>query len=514
MRLFWKASATRLVRSPVRYTRPRLEELESRLVLYSTTGNAWPSPQLITLSFVPDGTLMTSGTNGNVYSDLFSTFNARWATNVWQAEILKAAQLWAQAANINFTVVSDNGTPSGGGNYQQGDPGMGDIRVGAYTLASGYLGVGYLPPPANDYSIAGDFDFNDTKTYNINGSAYDLQTVAMHELGHALGLGHSLTYGAVMYKSYHGTLRGLTGDDVSGVQAIYGARQDPYANGNFATATDLTASLDPTALTTQVTNANLSSSTDVNYWTLTAPSNTTNTLTVSVQSAGLSLLRPSVTVYAADQVTVLASASDTTSDNGSTLTLTINNVTPGQQFYVQVSGSDTTAFATGHYDLTVALGGNPLPSVSPPLKQIANGAVLTGGGGLALQAFTVDFYTVDDSVPHPHGPGCGCQICRGAIQSGPTIDPSLEVLQLTESQTHSPASLDPDPLAQSELTGWKNQDLFPGESTHQKDRFQDELMLALLAEGKAPANSPEPRDAMFTDVGHESQDLWSWYLAH
>ena len=46
-------------------TRLVLEELESRLVpTYGLSGNAWPAPQLVTISFVPDGTLMTSGVGG------------------------------------------------------------------------------------------------------------------------------------------------------------------------------------------------------------------------------------------------------------------------------------------------------------------------------------------------------------------------------------------------------------------------------------------------------------------
>ena len=32
------------------------EDLESRLVLYAVSGNAWPSPELVTISFQPDGT--------------------------------------------------------------------------------------------------------------------------------------------------------------------------------------------------------------------------------------------------------------------------------------------------------------------------------------------------------------------------------------------------------------------------------------------------------------------------
>src|SRR5689334_11781403 len=36
--------------------RPSLESLESRVALYSASGNAWPHPADITISFMPDGT--------------------------------------------------------------------------------------------------------------------------------------------------------------------------------------------------------------------------------------------------------------------------------------------------------------------------------------------------------------------------------------------------------------------------------------------------------------------------
>src|SRR5437867_6710780 len=95
---------------------PQIEALESRVVPYSVSGNAWPNAQLITLSFVPDGTNL-----GGVTSNLFATFNAKWATSTWQNQILKGAQLWAQQTNLNFSVVSDSGADSGSGNFQQGD---------------------------------------------------------------------------------------------------------------------------------------------------------------------------------------------------------------------------------------------------------------------------------------------------------------------------------------------------------------------------------------------------------
>ena len=48
----------------------------------------------------------------------------------------------------------------------------------------------YQPPPANNFSVAGDMTFNTGQSFNV-GSTYDLFTVAMHEFGHALGLNES-----------------------------------------------------------------------------------------------------------------------------------------------------------------------------------------------------------------------------------------------------------------------------------------------------------------------------------
>ncbi len=380
----------------------RVEHLETRVVPYAVTGNAWPSPQLITLSFVPDGTLMTSNLNGNVYSNLFATFNAKWSPGTWQAEILKAAQLWAQQANVNFAVVSDNGTAAGGGKYQQGDPGMGDIRVGAYNFGNTkYLAGTYMPPPVNNYSIAGDINFNTALSFNI-GSTYDLQTVAIHEMGHALGLDHSSLYAANMYPSYNTLKRCLNSDDIASIQAIYGPRQaDVYggANTSFSTAVDLTGQLDPTNLDTVVNNLDLTSTASAEYFTVTAPGATDGTLTVNVQSAGLSLLRPSVTVYAADQATVLGSASDS-GYTGSTLSVPVTGVNPGDQFYIEVTGADTTAFGTGNFALSLSFNSATMPAATLPNTQLLNGSVLSGGGAIGLAV--VDMMEVNSPTNQHH----------------------------------------------------------------------------------------------------------------
>ncbi len=48
--------------------------------------------------------------------------------------------------------------------------------------------------------------------------------MALHELGHSLGLAHSMVQGAVMFPTYPGYIPDfkLHSDDIKGIQALYG----------------------------------------------------------------------------------------------------------------------------------------------------------------------------------------------------------------------------------------------------------------------------------------------------
>jgi hypothetical protein len=362
--------------------RPQLEELESRTVPYAVTGNAWPHPNLVTISFVPDGTILASGVGGYYTSNLFATFNSKFgSTALWENQILKAAQSWAQQTNLNFAVVPDSGAPAGSGLYQQGDPTFGDIRIGGFNFGSPTLAYGNQPPPVNNYSIAGDITFNTGQPFNI-GSTFDLFTVAAHEFGHALGLDHSTVSSAVMYGTYNATKPALTSDDVAGIQSIYsGARADPGANSTFATASNVTANIDPVTLTAVLPNLSLAKTSDVDFYTFTVPAGTSGIMTVTLQSSGLSLLAPKMSIYDGNQ-NLLATVSSS-GTNGATMTVSIGIVSPGQQFYVKVQAAVSTAFGTGAYALTLNFGNGPAPTVPLPNTQVPNGNPLQGGGGEA-----------------------------------------------------------------------------------------------------------------------------------
>ncbi|HSP92471.1 MAG TPA: matrixin family metalloprotease, partial [Vicinamibacterales bacterium] len=83
-----------------------------------------------------------------------------------------------------------------------------------------------------DELVEADIGFNQTKrwdSYRGNtrpGLIYDLRRVALHELGHVLGLGHPDDHGqsvVAMMNSTIGNLDSLTTDDIAGIQEIYGS---------------------------------------------------------------------------------------------------------------------------------------------------------------------------------------------------------------------------------------------------------------------------------------------------
>jgi hypothetical protein len=103
-----------------------------------------------------------------------------------------------------------------------------------------------------------------------------------------------------------------------------------------------------------------------------------------------------LTVYAADQSTVLGSATGL-GQYGTTLTVSISGAAPGRQYYAVVTGADGTAFSTGRYALAFDFGSNPVPMASSSIVPALNGNPISGGGGIADGAGADD--DLLDAVP-------------------------------------------------------------------------------------------------------------------
>lgn len=88
----------------------------------------------------------------------------------------------------------------------------------------------YLPDDVNPAIAAGDVAFDSAERWEVgNGrgrAAFDLVQVAVHEIGHALGLGHSRVPGSVMYPTVSANTRftGLAPTDIRAAESLYAAR--------------------------------------------------------------------------------------------------------------------------------------------------------------------------------------------------------------------------------------------------------------------------------------------------
>jgi hypothetical protein len=106
-----------------------------------------------------------------------------------------------------------------------------DFEIGWFTGDHGddssFDGVGntighaFYPPPCGG-EHAGECHFDDAETWSLTGAGatIDLETTALHEIGHLLGLDHSVA-GTVMFASYGGVRRALTQDDIDGIRRLY-----------------------------------------------------------------------------------------------------------------------------------------------------------------------------------------------------------------------------------------------------------------------------------------------------
>ena len=134
------------------------------------------------------------------------------------AEIISAASTWG-AAGANFAFVYDGATTR---TYATSD-GINEIMWGS---TSGYLAYAtYWYSSGN--IVEADIVFNKSYNWSKDNSKYDVQSIALHELGHWLNL-RDLYGGGDFHKVMYGlsisgtTKRNLTISDIEGIRWIYG----------------------------------------------------------------------------------------------------------------------------------------------------------------------------------------------------------------------------------------------------------------------------------------------------
>jgi len=216
------ASANLTASSPVTVCGGGLTALGSIGQLIATYGDGWDGPGLnaITLSYV------------------FQQVTAQLPAGVPQSEILRAMAEWAKVIQLTWQPGTDSlGDRTVNILWATGDHG----DAFPFDGPGGVIAHTFYPFPVNPEPIAGDMHFDDAESWHV-GTEVDVFSVALHELGHALGLGHSDNPNDVMYPYLKLDL-GLADGDKTAILTLYAPQTGvvpPPAPGTLTLTIDRT----------------------------------------------------------------------------------------------------------------------------------------------------------------------------------------------------------------------------------------------------------------------------------
>lgn len=171
---------------------------------FSLEGAKWGSPELGTA-----GGVVTWAVDDSISQVELQSINAAFAE-------------WSEVANIQFQEVASTA---------ESDIDFSNSALDGAGNVLGVTGFSYSGGQLKSADI--QFDSGD----NLSGSEFTL--VAIHEIGHAIGLGHFNDDPAVMNSTANFDLTGLAQSDIDGVLALYGASPADMADaGTGATPPD------------------------------------------------------------------------------------------------------------------------------------------------------------------------------------------------------------------------------------------------------------------------------------
>ena len=342
------------------------DSLESRCVP-ATFGIPWPNAEHLTVSFAPDNTTLISGQPNLLNQTLDSQFSvsatlADSPNSLWKKSVLQAFEIWSAQSNLNCGIVSDSGSKFGASGQATGDSRFGDIRIGGVELAPNALAVSIPFDPGMAGTSSGDMIFN--TSLNLNQSSDELLRIALHEVGHTLGLDSSLNPQSVM-SSPLGSRTTLDDSDILAIQALYGKRNSDNfetrtPNNSSSNATRLKAQTSRNAIVPVVAYGDITTPSDVDFYSVEVPSKYSGQVTLKLQTSGLSLLNAKISVM--DDKGAVIGRSFVQDIGGGSASVVIPSVTPGSKLLVKIEPIANNAFQVGSYGLAASFDNASLVS--------------------------------------------------------------------------------------------------------------------------------------------------------